>query len=101
MHHVGVGEEEVIAAGVGGGFLECIDFAEPSGGEIGIVDDADSGVFARDGLGDCSRAVGRVIVDDGDVEIDALLSDERTESGFERRFFIARGDDDADRGAGG
>ncbi len=47
-------------------------------------------------LGDFARAVGGVIVDDDDFEIHTGLRDQRLQTSGERRFFVARRDDDGD-----
>jgi hypothetical protein len=49
-------------------------------------------VCRGEGLGDFARSVGRVVIDDDDFEVYALLCDQRFEARAEAGFFVARGD---------
>jgi hypothetical protein len=93
---VGIGEQQHRRAGEFRALLHGIGFAEPSGGQVGIVEDAQSGVLLRQALRDLARRVGGVVVDEDDLEIDAGLDQQRAQGGFQRLRLVAGGDDDGE-----
>ena len=63
------------------------------------MNDADSRIGTRHGVGDFTRPVGRMVVDDDHLELDVHLSQQRLQSTAEVLLFIAGRDDHRDPGS--
>ncbi len=64
-------------------------FPNPALGQRFAGDDPQCGTFRREPLEDCSRAIGRAVVDDDDLHVAAELSDEGTNARLDAALLIA------------
>ena len=62
-----------------------------------MADDRHVGVLLTEVLGDGGGAVGRTVVDDQHLDVDAALLDDRSDARREVAAVVVTGDDDAER----
>ena len=68
------------------------------GGSDGVVNDFDSAISGRRGVGDRAGAIGGMIVDDDEFELDVFLGQDRLDRAADILLFVAGRHDHRDRG---
>src|SRR5215471_232412 len=91
MDRVGVGEEQPLAPRFSGSGNYGVVLARPTLGQRFGRNDSDT----EQTLSNLSRAIGRVVVNNDDFELQALLPHQRSKAVSQGDLFVARGHDDA------
>ena len=91
---VGVGEQQPVGVGAGGGGVEGVVLAEPAGRQLAHVLDPQPPVLRRQRVEDRPRAVGRAVVDGDHLQPWVVLRKHRPRRLLDAGRLVARREDD-------
>ena len=96
--HIGIGEKEVVGAGLPSGKGHGVGFAEPTGRQFGDVEGAESfRVFGSYCVNDRAGLVGAAVVDGDYLKVRVVLLEKRVEGGTDVCGLVACGYDHGNR----